>query len=521
MVVGQYSVVEPDGSLRVVDYFVKPETGFRATINKDAEILARQYAGVGQPVVPPQPRPEQAVVDPFQAPQFTPQSSQVAQDVFRAPQTSLQVTDNFKTQQFRGQMQTPEMKDQFQSPQMREQLHSPQLRDQIQSPQVPQVPDHFKVSQFQSPKPKDPSQSPQFRQQQQSPKVQDTFTRPQFKEHGDLFQRPQFARDQFQRVQVGQPLQVQQLQTHHLPGQVMGQPFTELKFRHPQFSKHHILNPQLRRQPFFDIFHFPPFFKPVMTQQTRDPFQSPFKVQQQVFAPQQAAGTPFSHPTFSKHQFLSQLIPGLVRSQQATDVTRKEQTKEQVHSQGVIKDRVQTDLIQRDQIPIQGTDKDGIQNQQAQQEQRQTQQVHADVPQGQDKKDQLHPQAQGSPDQLRNQESSDQPQRQFSDGVFQNPQSRFQHEKLGFKDFMSMQKQQQQFRDQQGNRSPTMSSVPAPGVALKTSLTMDSQQSNQNIGRPLHLATPFSQENRARNFPLVQTRPESRPRPDHSAVIVV
>nr|XP_027219316.1 uncharacterized protein LOC113811723 [Penaeus vannamei] len=60
VVVGQYSVMDPDGSLRVVDYSVAPGTGFQATVRKEyageafqgqeqrLQAQARQYSAIQQ-----------------------------------------------------------------------------------------------------------------------------------------------------------------------------------------------------------------------------------------------------------------------------------------------------------------------------------------------------------------------------------------------------------------------------------------------------------------------------------------
>lgn len=542
LVVGQYSVVEPDGSLRVVDYFVKPETGFRASVNNDAEVMAQrvaaQYPGADvfqdpqlrsqRPQVTQDvfqmPQTSPAATSHFETPQFRSQSPQVTQDVFQRPQTSSQVPDHFKSPHFRTQRpqvtqdafqrpqtssQVPDhftsphfrdqtrdsqLKDHFQSPHSRDHILSPHLKDTVQSPLVT---DHFKApqfrDQFQRPQSRDPAQSPQFRLQSQSPRLQDSFTGP-FKEFGNLFRSPQFGSHQ-----LGQVFQLPQI-----GGQVAGQPFTEFQFQHPHFGQHHILTPQLQNQPL--IFPYPhpfpiplPHLRQDVSAQSLDRLQSsPFRMQQ-LFDSHQATGNPFSHPTFSKHQFLNQ-----------PDQTRSEHTKEQSHGQP------RSDPTQEDQFRGHGVVKDDFQGQQAQREQLKPQQARADTPQGRDQKDRFPQQVQGSADQLRSQDfSRDHAQRQqFSEGVFQNPQSRFQHEKQDSRD--SLQRQQQ-FNDQPVSRSPTvMSSVPGSGVTLKTSLSnVDSQRHTQSPGRPLPTAAASSaltqDRNRARGFTSAHARPEARP----------
>lgn len=43
VVKGQYSLVEPDGSVRIVDYTADWETGFHATVSKSKEAQKPQY----------------------------------------------------------------------------------------------------------------------------------------------------------------------------------------------------------------------------------------------------------------------------------------------------------------------------------------------------------------------------------------------------------------------------------------------------------------------------------------------
>ncbi|XP_045132691.1 chromatin modification-related protein eaf-1-like [Portunus trituberculatus] len=291
VVVGQYSLVEPDGSYRVVDYFVRPDTGFHATINKDdtPEALAQQYAvqysaqSRRQPLAPTQIHDhgaQQAIRDHFKTPQL--------RDQFH----SRQPEDHFQSAQLRAQLQSPhvkapiettQFKDQMQTSQVRDQSHSLQAKEHFQIPQFqhrfqkPDVKDFFQGQQFmhfkdqlQSPQLKEQFQSPQLRKQTPTPQTEDHFQTPQMNEH---FQTPQI-KEPFQTPQMKEQFQTpqmkmkEQFQTPHMKEQ----------FQTPQV-KAQVQTPQIQEQ-----FQAPQMKEQVQTPRMKEQFQTP-QIKEQVQTP--------------------------------------------------------------------------------------------------------------------------------------------------------------------------------------------------------------------------------------------